>query len=119
LLQGEGAKVYLVLAMSGHRRFDPSEMIARSLTGFRIAPDVEKAVPIAEVRAVLASADAQLRAVGERTGATLLDPIPDICDDGESCSPFFGAGEPKFSDSLHLRPVFVQQNVRFLDFLLK
>ncbi len=119
LLQGERAKVYLVLGMTGHRRFDPSEMVARSLTGFRIAPDVEKAVPIAEVRAVLATADAKLRAVGERTGATLLDPLPDICDDGESCSPFFGAGEPKFSDRLHLRPVFVQQHVRFLDFLLK
>lgn len=119
LLQGEGAKVYLVLGMTGHRRFDPSEMIARSLIGFRIAPDVEKAVPIAEMRAVLATADAKLRAVGERNGATLLDPLPDICDDGESCSPFFGAGEPRFSDSTHLRPVFVQQNVRFLDFLLK
>ena len=119
LLQGEGAKVYLVLGMTGHRSFDPSEMVARSLTGFRIAPDVEKPVPFAELRSVLATADAKLRAVGERTGATLLDPLPDICGDVESCSPFFGAGEPKFSDRAHLRPAFVQQNVRFLDFLLK
>lgn len=119
LLQGERVKVYLVLGMTGHRRLDPSEMVARSLTGFQIAPDVEKAVPIAELRASLATADAKLRAVGERTGATLLDPLPDICGGGESCSPFFGAGEPKFSDRTHLRPVFVQQNVRFLDFLLK
>lgn len=119
LLQGEGAKVYLVLATTGHRSFDPSEMIARSVTGFRIAPDVEKAVPIAELRAVLAAADAKLRAVSERTGAPLLDPLPDICDGSESCSPFFGTGEPKFSDRTHLRPVFVQQNVRFLDVLFK
>ncbi|MGY8685946.1 acyltransferase family protein [Bradyrhizobium sp. UFLA05-153] len=118
-LQGEGAKVYLVLGMAGHRRFDPSEMVARSLTGFRIAPDVEKTVPIAELRAVLATADTKLRAVGERTGAALLNPLPDICDAGENCSPFFETGEPKFSDRTHLRPVFVQQNVRFLDFLLK
>jgi hypothetical protein len=119
LLQGEGAKVYIVLGMTGHRRFDPSEMVARNLTGFRIAPDVEKAVPIAELRAVLAAVDARLHAIGERTGATLLDPLPDICGDGESCSPFFGAGEPKFSDRTHLRPIFVQQQVHFLDFLLK
>ncbi|MGY8709817.1 acyltransferase family protein [Bradyrhizobium sp. 18BD] len=119
LLQGEGAKVYIVLGMTGHRRFDPSEMVARNLAGFQIAPDVEKAVPIAELRAALAAVDAKLRAIGERTGATLLDPLPDICGDGESCSPFFGAGEPKFSDRTHLRPVFVQQQVHFLDFLLK
>jgi peptidoglycan/LPS O-acetylase OafA/YrhL len=119
LLQGEGAKVYLVLGVTGHRRFDPSEMVVRSLTGFRIAPDVEEVIPIAELRAVVAVSDAKLRAVSERTGATLLDPLPDICGGGESCSPFFGAGEPKFSDRAHLRPLYVQQKVRFLDFLLK
>jgi peptidoglycan/LPS O-acetylase OafA/YrhL len=119
LLQGHGAKVYLVLGVPNHRRFDPSEMVARSLTGFRIAPDVEEAISIAELRAVLATADAKLRAVGERTGATLLDPFPDICGGGESCSPFFGEGEPKFSDRVHLRPVFVEQKLRFLDPLLK
>ena len=45
LLQGQGAKVYLVLGLPYHARLDPSNMVARSLTGFRIAPDVEKAVP--------------------------------------------------------------------------
>jgi peptidoglycan/LPS O-acetylase OafA/YrhL len=119
LLQGEGAKVYLVLGMTGHRHLDPSEMVARSLTGFRIAPDVEKVVPTAELRAVVATADANLRVISERTGATLLDPFPDICGSGNDCSPFFGAGEPKFSDSTHLRPVFVREYLRFLDPLLK
>jgi hypothetical protein len=119
LLQSQGAQVYLVLGVPGHPRFDPGAMVARSLTGFRIAPEFEKAVPIAELRAVLATADAKLRAVGEHTGATLLDPLPDICGASENCSPFFGAGEPKFSDYTHLRPVFVRQNVRFLDPLLK
>jgi hypothetical protein len=119
LLQSQGAQVYLVLGVPGHHRFDPSAMVARSLTGFRTAPDVEQAVPIAELRSVLATADAKLRAVGEHTGASLLDPLPDICGVGEICSPFFGAGEPKFSDRTHLRPVFVEQNVRFLDPLLK
>ena len=52
LLQGQGAKVYLVLGVPIHHRFNPSEMVTRSLTGFRIAPDVEKAVPTAELQAV-------------------------------------------------------------------
>ena len=115
LLQGQGAKVYLVLGVPFHERFNPSQMVTRSLTGFRIAPDVEKAVPTAGLQA----ADAKLRTVGEHTGATLLDPLPDICGSGDSCSPFFGAGEPKFSDHAHLRPVFVREHLRFLDPLLK
>ena len=49
LLQDQGAKVYLVLGVPEHHRFNPGEMVTRSLTGFRIAPDVEKAVPIAEL----------------------------------------------------------------------
>ena len=76
LLQGQGAKVYLVLGVPIHHRFNPGEMVTRSLTGFQIAPDVEKAIPIAELQAVHATVNAKLRAVGEHTGATLLDPFP-------------------------------------------
>jgi peptidoglycan/LPS O-acetylase OafA/YrhL len=119
LLQRHGAKVYLVLGVPIHHRFNPGEMVTRSLTGFRIAPDVEQAVPIAELQAVLATVDAKLRTVGEHTGATLLDPLPDICGSGDGCLPFFGAGEPKFSDNVHLRPVFVREHLHFLDPLLK
>ena len=43
LLQGQGAKVYLVLGVPLHHRFNPGEMVTRSLTGFQIAPDVENA----------------------------------------------------------------------------
>jgi peptidoglycan/LPS O-acetylase OafA/YrhL len=120
LLHGQGAKVYLVLGMPFHERFNPGNMVARSLTGFRIAPDVEKAVPIAELQAARATVNARLRAVGEHTGAILLDPLPDICDSsGDGCLPLFGAGEPKFSDNVHLRPLFVREHLRFLDPLLK
>ncbi|WP_063799666.1 acyltransferase family protein [Bradyrhizobium jicamae] len=120
LLQSRGARVYLVLGVPFHERFNPGKMVTRSLTGFRIAPDVEKAVPIAELQAAHATVNAKLRAVGEHTGTTLLDPLPDICGSGgDSCLPFFGAGEPKFSDNVHLRPIFVGEHIRFLDPLLK
>ncbi|OCK60347.1 hypothetical protein LMTR3_35115 [Bradyrhizobium sp. LMTR 3] len=119
LLQGYGAKVYLVLGIPQHERFNPGEMVTRSLAGVRIAPDVEKAVPIAGLRSVHGTVDAKLRTISEHTGAALLDPLPDVCGGGEGCSPFFGAGEPKFSDRVHLRPVFVREHLRFLDPLLK
>jgi len=119
LLQSEGAKVYLVLGAPVHHRFDPANMVTRSMTGFRVAPDVDDPVPIAELQAVFTQFNAKLRAVGEQTGATLLDPFPDICGIADGCSPFFAAAEPKHSDFTHLRPVFVREHVRFLDFLLK
>jgi peptidoglycan/LPS O-acetylase OafA/YrhL len=118
-LQRHGAKVYLVLGVPQNQRFNPSEMVTRGLTGFRIAPDVEEAIPVTEIRSALGDADAKLRAVSERTGALLLDPVPDVCGVGDGCSPFFGLGEPKFSDRVHLRPVFVRKHLRFLDPLLK
>jgi hypothetical protein len=117
-LQRHGAKVYLVLGVPQHERFNPGEMVTRSLAGVQIAPDVEKAVPVAGLRSVNGAADAKLRTVSEHTGAALLDPLPDICGGG-GCSPFFGVGEPKFSDRVHLRPVFVREHLRFLDPLLK
>ncbi|WP_168213006.1 MULTISPECIES: acyltransferase family protein [unclassified Bradyrhizobium] len=119
LLQSQRATVYLVLAAPAHPRFSPREMVTRSLTGFRIAPHVGEPIPTAELQAVYATVNAKLRAIGDHTGATLLDPAPDICGSGEDCSPFFGAGEPKFSDDAHLRPVFVRQHLRFLDPLLR
>jgi peptidoglycan/LPS O-acetylase OafA/YrhL len=115
VLQGLGAKVYLVLGVPGHPHFNPAEMVKRSMAGFRIAPDVNEPVPTSSLQAIYATANAKLRSISDHTGAVLLDPVPDICGNSEYCSPFFGAGEPKFSDGLHLRPAFVRQNLRFLD----
>jgi peptidoglycan/LPS O-acetylase OafA/YrhL len=119
MLQGEGAKVYLVLGVPAHGRFNPGAMVTRSLTSIRVAQDAGEAVPIIALRAVTAAVEAELRTVADRTGATLLDPFTDICGNGDTCSPFFGAGEPKFSDGMHLRPIFVREHLLFLDFLLK
>ncbi len=119
-LQRLGAEVYLVRGVPGNvPRFNPAQMVTRSVTGFRIAPDFDKPEPVAAMRAIHASADAKLEAIGERTGAKLLDAFPDVCgNSGEGCSPLFGAGEPKFTDGAHLRPVFVREHLHFLDFLL-
>jgi hypothetical protein len=118
-LRREGAMVYLVLGTANHGRFNPNAMVTRNLTGVRAAPNAGEAVSIAALRSINAATDAKLLTVAERTGATVLDPVPDICGTGSDCSPFFGAGDPKFSDSMHLRPVFVRESLRFLDFLLK
>jgi hypothetical protein len=113
------ATVYLVLgAPQSPTGLNPQRMVTRGVTGIRVDPNAEKSVPIADLRAVYARHDADLRGVAERTGAKLLDVFPDVCGNGETCSPFFGGREPKFTDGVHLRPVFVREHLHFLDFLL-
>ena len=119
-LQGEGARVYLVLGVPGyHAQLNPDKMVTRSLTGFQIAAEFDKKLSVAELLVAHAAVNARLRAIAEHTGATLLDPFPDVCGTGENCSPLFGAGEPKFSDGMHLRPAFVAEHIHFLDPLLR
>jgi peptidoglycan/LPS O-acetylase OafA/YrhL len=119
MLQGLGAKVYLVLGVPGSKpRFNPSQMVTRGVTGFRIDPDFDKPESIAGMRAIHTTVDSKLRTIAQRTGATPLDLFPDVCGTGQDCSPLFGAGEPKFTDGMHLRPIFVRENLRFLGFLL-
>ena len=119
LLQSLGAKVYLVRGVPGSiPRFNPTSMVTRSVTGFRIDPDFGKPEPISTMRAIHANVDAKLRAITDRTGATLLDLFFDVCGSGDVCSPLFGANEPKYIDDMHLRPVFVRDHLHFLDFLL-
>ncbi|UPJ78574.1 acyltransferase [Bradyrhizobium sp. 183] len=113
------ATVYLVLgAPQSPTVLNPQRMVTRGVTGIRVDPNADKSVPIADLRAVYVQHDDDLRAVAERTGAKLLDVFPDVCGKGETCSPFFGAREPKFTDGTHLRPVFVREHLHFLDFLL-
>jgi hypothetical protein len=119
LLQGQNAKVYLVLGVPAELRFNPNHMITRGLTGFAVSPDADKDVPIAKLRAGYGKNDPRIRRVAENTGAILLDAFPDVCGSGDGCSPFFGVAEPKYVDGLHLRPAFVREQVHFLDFLLK
>jgi len=102
----------------GYYSVDGRDLTMTEENGKRVDPNVEKSVPIADLRAVYARHDADLRAVAERTGAKLLDVFPDVCGNGETCSAFFGAREPKFTDGVHLRPVFVREHLHFLDFLL-
>src|SRR6202167_2826010 len=43
LLQGLRAKVFLVLEVPGSKRFNPTEMVTRSVTGFLVDPDFDQA----------------------------------------------------------------------------
>ena len=66
LLQGEGAKVYLVLRLPDHQRFNPSGMLTRSLSGFRVGPTSRRRTTVRGIESP-SSIDARLQSIGERT----------------------------------------------------
>lgn len=113
-----GLKVSLVLAVPVHQNFDPRTMISRSPLGLSIEPERLRPVPVARLREAARKVDDRLVAIASRTGATVVDPLPDICGPGPDCALFFEDWEPKYADSMHLRPAFVRENVRMFDALL-
>jgi len=93
-------------------------MVTRRLMGVAVNASMLGAVPVAKLNADREPMAHQLKLLAQESGARTLDPMPDICGIGPTCSPFFDNGEPKFVDDKHLRPVFVKNNITFFDFLL-
>ncbi len=110
-----GHKVFVVLSSPWGDKFDPEAMIARSLTGYRVDPDLLAGVPNASLDL---TENTWLRQVARRAGAVTLDPVPDICGTGANCKLFYGDGEPVFADEKHLRPGFVRGHIRMFDDVL-
>ena len=114
-LTATGHKVFIVLSSPWGDKFDPKAMIARSLTGYRVDPDLLAGVPNASLDL---SENTWLRQVARRAGAATLDPVPDICGTGANCKLFYDDGEPVFADEKHLRPGFVRGHIRVFDEVL-
>ncbi|MGH7090647.1 MAG: acyltransferase family protein, partial [Stellaceae bacterium] len=113
-----GRKVYLVLSPPTSGSFDPKFMVRRSLTGYRVSPDIFRGVRLSQLAAATRPIDQRITAIAARTGAQTLDPTPNICGPGPVCSAFFDDGEPKYADGMHLRPEFVKDHITFLDPIL-
>ena len=111
-------RVYLVLTPAANGRFNPQEMITRSVLGFHVDRNVLKGVPVRLLRAGDGTINRRLRAVATAAGATILDPLQDVCGSGPVCYAFYGRGRPKFVDGLHLTPGFVAHHIRVFDSIL-
>lgn len=117
-LTSSGHHVYLVLLPVSDSLFDPHHMITRSLTGFHVDPKAFDGVTLAALHGARSSIDRRLRAIAAVTSANILDPLHDVCGTGAVCSAFYGDGNPKFVDGLHLRPGFVATRITMFDPLL-
>jgi peptidoglycan/LPS O-acetylase OafA/YrhL len=113
-----GHKVYLILPTPADERFAPQSMISRSLTGIWINPNVGAGVPVALLNSRNAAVVTRLSGIAERTGATLLDPIPAVCGTGPTCPIVSEDGSPRFVDLMHMRGIFVANHLTFLDAVL-
>ena len=113
-----GHRVSLLLSSPINALFDPLHMITRTLTGFAVNPEIHTPLPLTTLHQTTADADRRLTEIARNTGASIIDPYPDICGPGPGCSAFFDGLEPKFADEKHLRPIFVSEHIRFLDELL-
>jgi hypothetical protein len=56
----------------------------------------------------------RLLQIAEATGATPIDPVDTICRQG-ICPTVNAAGEPIYTDPVHMRPFYVRSVVRYLD----
>lgn len=110
-----GHKVFMILPTPADDRFAPGSMLIRSYFSVQVDPAAMAGVPNDQLAARNQEIVRRLREIATRTGASLLDPMPDICGQGPTCSALNADGEPKFSDALHLRPEFVAHQVGFLD----
>lgn len=105
--------VFIVLPSPSGHLFSPRRMVERGLSdlSFRILPPFISAPGL--ISRISPIVD-RLREIGARTGAHLIDPIAILCDPTQ-CPLITEDGLPIYKDDVHLNPLFVRENVRYLD----
>jgi peptidoglycan/LPS O-acetylase OafA/YrhL len=108
-----GKKVFIVLPSPTGRVFSPLRMIERTPTdlSFRIR---EPYVSASEFISTISPIVDRLKTIAARTGARVIDPISSLCD-RDRCPLTTADGLPMYRDSSHLSPIYVRDNVRYLD----
>ncbi|MCM1128416.1 MAG: hypothetical protein NC211_09140, partial [Alistipes senegalensis] len=110
-----GKKVYLILNSPMSEYFDPKNMVKRTLfpLGFKIRrSEIHKSVFF--FRLNYHKIHNNLFTLGKKTGVHIIDPMDYLCH-GDVCFTLREDGEPLYLDAAHLRPLFVKENVTYLD----
>jgi len=113
-LREAGKRVYLILQPPSGDLFDPRSMITGSRFG-EMKPRTGMA-PFRVDRFYSDNAEPRNRLlqIAEDTGAIPIDPVDTICRNG-ICPTVNAAGEPIYTDPVHMRPFYVRSRVRYLD----
>lgn len=113
-LRAAGKRVYLVLQPPAGNEFDPRSMITGSRFG-----EMRPRTDLAAYRVDRFYSDnavprRRLLQIAQDTGTVAIDPVETICKDG-ICPTVNAAGEPIYTDPVHMRPFYVRSKVRYLD----
>ncbi|MCS0588751.1 acyltransferase family protein [Massilia norwichensis] len=113
-LRAAGKRVYLVLQPPSGNEFDPRSMITGSRFG-EMKPRTDLAVyRVDRFYSDNAEPRRRLLQIAQLTGTVPIDPVDTICKNG-ICPTVNAAGEPIYTDPVHMRPFYVRSMVRYLD----
>jgi peptidoglycan/LPS O-acetylase OafA/YrhL len=113
-LRERGKRVFIILQPPSGNLFDPRSMISGSrFAGMRPRTGMP-AFSVARFRSENAEPRSRLLAIARATGAIPVDPVDYLCKGG-TCPAVTAAGEPIYTDPVHMRPFFVRSSVHYLD----
>jgi peptidoglycan/LPS O-acetylase OafA/YrhL len=113
-LRNAGKRVFLVLQPPSGNLFDPRSMITGSRFGEMKPRTGMEAFRVDRFYSDNAEPRKRLLQIAQATGAIPIDPVDTICKDG-ICPTVNTAGEPIYTDPVHMRPFYVRSKVRYLD----
>jgi peptidoglycan/LPS O-acetylase OafA/YrhL len=113
-LRNAGKRVFLVLQPPSGNLFDPRSMITGSRFGEMKPRTGMEAFRVDRFYSDNAEPRKRLLRIAQATGAIPIDPVDTICKDG-ICPTVNTAGEPIYTDPVHMRPFYVRSKVRYLD----
>jgi peptidoglycan/LPS O-acetylase OafA/YrhL len=113
-LRNAGKRVFLVLQPPSGNLFDPRSMITGSRFGEMKPRTDMDAFRVDRFYRDNAEPRKRLLQIAQATGAIPIDPVDTICKDG-ICPTVNTAGEPIYTDPVHMRPFYVRSKVRYLD----
>ena len=109
-------RVFIVLNNPIATELDPRRRIERSFLSFGIRPGgISRAI----LEKDYGETSRRLRATSVAAGATVIDPLPALCDPDGLCPATDKDGIPIYKDANHLRPSFVRAHVEYLDQALR
>ncbi len=111
-VRARGKRVFVLLSSPTDLAFDPRRLVSRITGEPRIQP-----VPLTQWRNQVGAFRQRFAAMVSTAGATVLDPLPFVCD-GDECPVISATGEPTHTDRGHMRPWFVIERATFLDQVL-
>jgi len=113
-LRARGKRVFLILQPPSGNLFDPRSMISGSRFGEMKPRTGMEAFRVDRFRSTNAAPRSRLLEIARRTGSIAVDPVDYLCKAG-ICPVVDAAGEPLYTDPVHMRPFFVRSAVHYLD----